>query len=86
MGLYVMVTSLHVFHVVAQKSLVELLHRMGVLRGVVSTVYSSPEYGLHFAQRIDLAIDAHDASVMSIAVNSAWIAESSMALQQVDPL
>jgi hypothetical protein len=86
MGLYAMVTSLHVFHVVAQKSLVVLLHRMGVVRGVVSTVYSSPEYGLHFVQIIDFAIDAHDTSVMFIAVNWAWIVESSVALQQVDPL
>lgn len=48
MGLFAMTTSLHAPHVVAQKSLVFLLHRMGVVRGVVSTVYSSPEYGLHF--------------------------------------
>lgn len=86
MGLFAMTTSLHAPHVVAQKSLVFSLHRMGVVRGVVSTVYSSPEYGLHFAQPIDLTIEAHDASVMFIAVNLAWIAESSVALQQVGPL
>jgi hypothetical protein len=49
-GLFVIATSLHVFHVVEQKSLVELLHKMGVVRGALSTVYSSPEYGLHFCK------------------------------------
>lgn len=42
-GLLGMVTFLHVFHVVVQKSDVELLHRIGVVRGVLSTVYSLPE-------------------------------------------
>lgn len=42
-GLLGMATFLHVFHVVTQKSDVELLHRTGVVRGVSLTVYSSPE-------------------------------------------
>lgn len=46
---------------------------------------SSKEF-MHTAQTIDLTIEAHDASVMFIAVNLAWIAESSVALQQVGPL
>lgn len=49
-GLFVMATSLHVSHVEVQNSCGELLHRIGVVRGVLSTVYSSPEYGLHFCK------------------------------------
>ena len=49
-GLYEIATSLHLSHVSLQKSLGELLHSMGVVRGVLSMVYSSPEYGLHFCK------------------------------------
>jgi hypothetical protein len=61
------------------------IHISFKISSLILDISENPSKG-YTAQRIDLIVEAHDESAMLIAMNLAWIAESSVALQQVGPL